>query len=109
MGRTENYEQQYFAHVFSENGKKTSKYDGAISSDKLVVGTYLHGVFDNTAWRRSLLNQVREVKGLQPIKEIAVPYDEYKNQQYDRLADLIRENVDLEKIYQIISQEEVSV
>lgn len=55
------------------------------------------------------MNQVREVKGLQPIKEIAVPYDEYKNQQYDRLADLIRENVDLEKIYQIISQEEVSV
>ncbi|MBO0452151.1 cobyric acid synthase [Candidatus Enterococcus murrayae] len=109
MGRSENYEKQYFAELITANGKKISRKDGAVSSDKLVIGTYLHGVFDNSAWRRKLLNQVREAKGLSLIKEVAIPYKEYKNQQYDKLADLIRKNVDLEKIYQIMNQEEINV
>lgn len=104
MGRSENYEQQYFAQIISANGQTVLKKDGAISSDKKVIGTYLHGVFDNSAWRRKLLNQVRAEKGLAPIDKIALPYHEYKNQQYDKLADLVRENVDLEKIYQIMNQ-----
>ena len=104
MGRSENYEQQYFAQVISANGQTVLKKDGAISSDKKVIGTYLHGVFDNSVWRRKLLNQVRAEKGLAPIDKIALPYHEYKNQQYDKLANLVRENVDLEKIYQIMNQ-----
>ena len=104
MGRSENYEQQYFAQIISANGQADLKKDGAISSDKKVIGTYLHGVFDNSAWRRKLLNQVRAEKGLAPIDKIALPYHEYKNQQYDKLANLVRENVDLEKIYQIMNQ-----
>lgn len=108
MGRTENHERQHFAHLISANGKTISRNDGAVSSDKLVIGTYLHGVFDNSIWRRKLLNQVREAKGLSPINEAAMPYNEYKNQQYNKLADLIRENIDLDKIYQIMNQEEVN-
>lgn len=108
MGRTENHERQHFVHLISANGKTISRNDGAVSSDKLVIGTYLHGVFDNSIWRRKLLNQVREAKGLSPINEAAMPYNEYKNQQYNKLADLIRENIDLDKIYQIMNQEEVN-
>lgn len=108
MGRTENHERHHFAHLISANGKTISRNDGAVSSDKLVIGTYLHGVFDNSIWRRKLLNQVREAKGLSPINEAAMPYNEYKNQQYNKLADLIRENIDLDKIYQIMNQEEVN-
>lgn len=103
MGRSENHEQHYFAQIISANGKAVSRNDGAVSLDKRVLGTYLHGVFDNSTWRRKLLNQVRESKGLSPIENIAMPYLEYKNQEYDKLADLIRENIDLEKIYQIMN------
>lgn len=109
MGRTENHEEQYFAHIISANGRTIARDDGAVSFDRKVIGTYLHGVFDNSAWRRNLLNQVRTAKELAPIEEIAMPYHEYKNQQYDKLADLIRENVDLDKIYQIMDQTEVNV
>lgn len=103
MGRSENHEQHYFAQIISANGKAVSRNDGAVSLDKRVLGTYLHGVFDNSTWRRKLLNQVRESKGLSPIENITMPYSEYKNQEYDKLADLIRENIDLEKIYQIMN------
>lgn len=103
MGRSENHEQHYFAQIICANGKAVSRNDGAVSLDKRVLGTYLHGVFDNSTWRRKLLNQVRESKGLSPIENITMPYSEYKNQEYDKLADLIRENIDLEKIYQIMN------
>ncbi|EOH80542.1 Cobyric acid synthase [Enterococcus malodoratus] len=103
MGRSENHEQHYFAQIISANGKAVSRNDGAVSLDKRVLGTYLHGVFDNSTWRRKLLNQVRESKGLSPIENVTMPYSEYKNQEYDKLADLIRENIDLEKIYQIMN------
>lgn len=103
MGRSENHEQHYFAQIISANGKAVSRNDGAVSLDKRVLGTYLHGVFDNSTWKRKLLNQVRKSKGLSPIENITMPYSEYKNQEYDKLADLIRENIDLEKIYQIMN------
>ncbi len=107
MGRTENYEEQFFAEIIEANGKPCKKLDGAVSSDGKVLGTYLHGVFDNSKWRRDLLNQIRQSKGLPPIETVAVPYQEYKNQQYDKLAELLRGHLDMEKIYQIINFEEL--
>lgn len=107
MGRTENHEEQFFAGIIEANGKPCQKLDGAVSSDGKVLGTYLHGVFDNSQWRRDLLNQIRQSKGLPPIDKVAIPYQEYKNQQYDQLADLLREHLDMEKIYQIINFKEL--
>lgn len=107
MGRTENHEEQFFAEIIEANGKPCQKLDGAESSDGKVLGTYLHGVFDNSQWRRDLLNQIRQSKGLPPIDKVAIPYQEYKNQQYDQLADLLREHLDMEKIYQIINFKEL--
>ncbi len=40
--------------------------DGAVSSDGLVWGTYIHGVFDDPSFRRAWLNRVRVRKGLAP-------------------------------------------
>lgn len=105
MGKTVNHEQQCFSQIFSANGTPVERLDGAISSDGRVIGTYLHGVFDNSIWRRKLLNQVRQTKDLTIIEEYAMPYQDYKNLQYDKLADLLRENLDMEKIYQIMEGE----
>ncbi|MDH4302008.1 MAG: hypothetical protein OEV51_08020, partial [Nitrospira sp.] len=41
-------------------------YDGAVRSDGLVWGTYIHGVFDEPEFRRSWLNRVRRRKRLPP-------------------------------------------
>lgn len=109
MGRTENRETQHFATLLTENGQAKIKNDGAVSDDKKVIGTYLHGIFDNSQWRRSFLNQVRREKGLAPIEKVAIPYKEYKNIQYDRLADLLRKNLDMEKIYKIVNEHSLTV
>lgn len=104
MGQTVTHEKQIFARIYEANGQSESKEDGAVSSDGKVLGTYLHGVFDNSGWRRHFLNQVRHEKGLAPVREAAMPYKEYKNIQYDRLAELLRGHLDIEKIYEIANQ-----
>lgn len=41
--------------------------DGAVSPDGLVVGTYLHGIFDEPVFRRTWLNTLRQAKRLSPM------------------------------------------
>ena len=67
-----------------------------------VIGTYIHGVFDNSEFTNFILNKVRKDKGLDSINE-NFSFTEYKNQEYDKLAQILRENIDIEKIYDIMS------
>lgn len=76
------------------------KIDGAISSDRKVFGTYLHGVFDHQGFRQSLLNYLREEKGLN--KSVTKDYDQLKEDGYNALADLSREHLDIKQIKEII-------
>ena len=43
--------------------------DGAINATKTVIGTYFHGIFDNDAFRRALLDDVKVKSGLSSARE----------------------------------------
>ena len=96
-----------FSRIILQNGEETSRYDGAVSPDNRIQGTYLHGVFDNSQWTRDYLNQIRIEKGLEPITDQAIDLKEFKDLQYDKLAAIIRDAVDMKKIYQIMNGEEL--
>ena len=64
-------------------------------------GTYLHGIFDNEEFTRNLLNTVAEKKGVE-LKEDFVSTEDYKKREYDKLADLVRNSLDMEKLYKIL-------
>jgi adenosylcobyric acid synthase len=57
-------------------------------------GTYLHGILDNPAVVEALLAPHTQQTAPEPVD-----FSAFKSQQYDRLATLIRENVDLPQIY----------
>ncbi len=62
-------------------------------------GTYLHGIFDNTA----IIQYILSHNGF--IKDIAVKdYAAFKEEQYNKLAKLIRDNVDMEYVYGVLKQ-----
>ena len=63
--------------------------DGAIRDDGQVLGTYLHGLFDQTDSRDALLNWA----GL--IDNTAFDYERHQEQQIDRLADTLEEAIDI--------------
>ena len=75
--------------------------------DGNVYGSYLHGVFDSEDLREALVGLLMK-KAMQnqtcenSDSYFAGSYEEYKEQEYDKLADLIRNHMDMQKIYQII-------
>lgn len=77
--------------------------DGAVTPDGLAFGTYLHGLFDSDDFTRALVNGLRERKGLAPL-DSTFHYAQYKSQQFDLLADAMRQHIDIEKIYTIMQQ-----
>ncbi len=73
-------------------------------SDGLVMGTYIHGIFDNDEYRRSLLNALRTRKGLTPIESVNATHIR-KESSYNRLADTVRNSLNMELIYTLLGSE----
>ncbi|WP_312584421.1 cobyric acid synthase [Atlantibacter sp.] len=80
------------------------RIDGAVSEDGQVAGCYLHGLFDNGAFTRALLDALRKRKGLGPWDGDVMDYAVYKNQQFDCLAQSMRDHIDIARIYQIMRE-----
>lgn len=93
-----------FAEIYSQNGMAVEGIDGMVNADSTVFGTYLHGVFDNKDFTQSLLNMVRKRKGLQQKIYDVQDYWEFKEQQYDKLAEVVRGSLDMDKIYKILEE-----
>ncbi|MCD3297299.1 cobyric acid synthase CobQ, partial [Clostridium botulinum C/D] len=93
-----------FASIYERNKIKYENVDGAISKDGRVLGTYIHGIFDNSEFTRSFLNKIRKHKGKDIIEEVPKDYWEFKNEEYDKLANIVRENLDMKKLYEIVNE-----
>ena len=61
----------------------------------LVAGTYLHGVFENGAWRRRWLNGLRRRRGLPPLSEAQPHHHRQRQELLDRLAEAFEHHIDL--------------
>ena len=76
------------------------------NSDQLIcqaehcIGTYIHGFFDNPVVVEFVLNAAGiQHKAAQPSLSI----EDFKEQQYDELADFVRKHVDINKLYTILN------
>lgn len=78
---------------------KEGKTDGYFLNPK-TWGTYIHGIFDNI----SVINNIIEVVGGKKPSEFNLA--EFKETQYDKLADLVRKNTDMEYIYKTLTPTE---
>jgi adenosylcobyric acid synthase len=79
-----------------------SREDGAQSQDLRVWGTYLHGLFDTDAFRKSFLNGVRRHKGMaaSPVSS----YEQLKQDGFEKLAATVRASLDMQKIHAILQR-----
>jgi adenosylcobyric acid synthase len=92
-----------FARVQNSAANESGEADGAVNPAGNVVGTYIHGIFDNGEFTKGIINRLRKKKGLDLLDTVPLDYGDFKQSEYDKLAQVIRENVDLEKIYQILN------
>jgi len=97
MGQTENDNCQPVLRVIETHRGHADYFDGAVSADGFVFGTYMHGLFHNSEFTRRLLNRLRQLRGLPAAASLSTN----KQEMYDKLADVIRRNLDMSKVYEI--------
>jgi adenosylcobyric acid synthase len=72
--------------------------------DGNILGTYIHGFFDNVEFTSRFL---KNIGWSQSVAHNATneDYAEFKQKEYDRLADAVRRNIDMKMIYGILNKE----
>lgn len=79
-----------------------SKADGAQKGN--VYGTYVHSVFDKEEVAKAIVRSLGKKKGIDTSEITGVDFQSFKESQYDILADGLRKNLDMKKIYEILEQ-----
>lgn len=92
-----------FIKIDKRLNDKVEVFDGGVNEKGNVFGTYIHGIFDNISFTRDILNRVREEKGLEKIESSVESFNEFKEIQYKKLAKIVRNNIDMKKIYEIVN------
>lgn len=96
MGKTQGSDAAFSALTQGTNNTA----DGCVRGN--VLGSYVHGLFESGNLAEKLIDLLLRQKGLDGGETLTLSYAEYKNQQYDALADAVRASVDLQKIYEIL-------
>lgn len=70
-----------------------------------VYGSYVHGIFDAPGVADTILKALCLQKGIDLAALGTFDRNAYKEQQYDKLADAVREGLDMELVYKILNRE----
>jgi len=117
MGRTEYTREDAISLIQISNTQFASANDADVyKSDGCVcghtLGTYFHGILECDEFRNALLEIAGKKKNLKPLLNSKLSeidsFLQYKEKQYDLLADIIRESLDMKAVYQAIFWEEES-
>ena len=81
--------------LFTSGGTGTEKDN--------VYGTYIHGIFDRGEIAMAVASALASQKGI-AIGKTAVDHREFKEREYDRLAEILRGSLDMEKIYSMLRE-----
>ncbi len=92
--------------IVQRNGRDVPEeeaQDGAWADEGRVWGTYIHGIFDNDAFRTRFLAFLAARKGKDlAVHDGSLGFSAWKEQQYDLLADHVRRHCDVERIIRIM-------
>ncbi len=74
-------------------------FDGCISEDNQIIGTYLHGLFDSKAGCKLILNWVTDSDEF----DATIDLNEHRELELEKLADVFKDNLDMASIKNIIN------
>lgn len=94
----------YEIHMGNSAGIACAEAAFMTGSNKNVCGTYIHGIFDKAAMVAALVDTLAERKGLSINTRFCMDYKDFKEKQYDMLADILSEYLNMEEIYGILRE-----
>ncbi len=78
------------------------KTDG--SSQNNVYGSYVHGIFDKEEVLTGIAQALYRRKGMEYKPDHSIDLKEFKEQEYNKLADSLRKSLDMDSIYRILDE-----
>ncbi len=105
MGETRILRQSYYMSDIYDSVEKRSSRDGICRGN--IYGTYIHGIFDKEEVIRGVTAALAKHKGIESeyLEEMlanGMDLREFKERQYDMLADNLRQHLDMKRIYEIM-------
>ena len=85
-------------------GKTTDTEGRIVISEKNVYGSYIHGLFDSSNIANTVIQALAVKKGIQIENGVLEDYRTFKEKQYDKLADTLREYLNMEEIYGMLRE-----
>lgn len=98
MGQTELVDSQRAKSIEPLNRLENGEKEGFVLNSK-TWGTYMHGILDNTLVIECLLAEYTSQNSTRSFD-----YQSFKEEQYDKLANLLREHINMDYIYQELSK-----
>ena len=92
-------------HGYEIHMGKSTESAGAILQKGAVYGTYIHGIFDETAITKCILSALCQRRGIDFSTLGSFDRAAYKEEQYQLLADTVRKNCDMAYIYRVLNRE----
>ena len=81
------------------------RVDGVMNAQGNVLGSYLHGLFDDGQLFAAIAAHIRREKGITAEYQAPVSFEAFREREFDRIADIVRASVDMDMIYRIIRGE----
>ncbi|MCS7116683.1 MAG: cobyric acid synthase [Nitrososphaerota archaeon] len=79
-----------------------NEFDGAVSENGIIIGTYLHGIFDNPMVREALIKFLIERKFTRTTRVKQKSMVEVWDESLERLARIVKESLKMGEIYRLI-------
>ena len=76
--------------------------------NKNVYGSYIHGIFDRGDIASSMIETLAAKKGIQIKDGIFEDYQNFKEKEYDKLADTLRQYLNMEEIYGMLREAKIT-
>ena len=77
--------------------------EGFQDQEGTVFGTYLHGIFDDGKLAKDMAKALAEKKGIS-LEYSDQDWAAYREAQYDKLAELVRNSLDMKAVYRILDE-----
>ena len=92
--------------VLRKNVKRSVIREYVVESKEYhnVYGSYVHGIFDQAGIASAILYALTKKKGVVLQDGALLDYQAYKQKQYDKLADTLREYLNMEEIYGMLRE-----
>lgn len=97
----------YEIHMGSTTTQQDGTLENVITDGSKVYGSYIHGLFDRAAIAECIISVLAQKKGIRVEHGIFEDYQAFKEKQYDKLADTLREYLDMEQIYGMLTEADI--